>query len=1032
LLTSLFADGDFALLMDEEPVIETVTETSTGFEEFTAEPVTELVVEPVAPVVKEPTFHESEWLLSQVCSPNTVLLRRLGNRKISVQATDILSSWHLMELQRGATSVTSQDTALTAYKQILALQPEWYSPHKRSVNDLCNLVYTRKSSKESQSYSDTVYRNKVYFSANDALDTPCLHTSKLYRFLQSMGFNVIATPSLEHWIPREYRRRVKDNTPFELPEIIDSRPLYEKCEEGTVLHCLQTSHGFARNQLYVVGDKISTNEDTGEEGCLRLHRYNRSSDGTGHAYNNSIKWEESEPMEGFFELADPETVIYDPEKCVPTLYKQEFERNLKRIEAAKWELFDHTVYDSAQAAIKAQVFDGKPMRMGKTRAAIAFLKLRNCTRTAFLTPKNGAFFICRELDALGIKDYKIIHSYRDLEGSQPWMEIIPYGWMKYNKDNFRKGEAIDYTNHCPYCHGTLVRRVFRAVTDAVSGQEVEAWRWVEDYGFVCRNPECYVNRRQRTCAGAAWGPVGDQPKRLASRTTIWRGDVGQPAPESVRGSGYVDYALKAHMKHVGFNAAGVIAMSDFKGRQCKVCGYVKDVWTPAPYRRLKKRYNGAALDEVHLFKSGSSDYCRAALGLHLPNIAILTGTLMPNDPRDAFWPLFRAFGNDTHRFPYARTQGLPYGGVTKFNSDFTENLVVRNVERENGEIKSSYKKRIPYLKNPIKFWQFMAPKMIRRSYEDPLVIQSLQKAGLTIPDVDEKLIVIPPHPEQAAMILASMQEFSAEFKKYREELAAKGTEDKTHLINSSYVISRMVRMRMGATVPDYINIRLAKHGMPPLYKGPSGGAKMDQVYNIVQSKCLKGEKVLILSDFRDMQSVLEKELMMFGPVRFDTGWDGTRRQEAFDQFNTDPASQVFIAGTRAIAESTDLAGGPDSLCRTVISTDLLWNPGRQRQAWARVQKPAKEKYSVEIYILILDASIDKHVYNTFYGKLVAAEQALDRRVVTKKARPFDVAAFVDQVLNDREKMIEYMEKAAQEELSYMPYLNLFTMEDRIV
>jgi hypothetical protein len=174
-----------------------------------------------------------------------------------------------------------------------------------------------------------------------------------------------------------------------------------------------------------------------------------------------------------------------------------------------------------------------------------------------------------------------------------------------------------------------------------------------------------------------------------------------------------------------------------------------------------------------------------------------------------------------------------------------------------------------------------------------------------------------------------------------------------------------------------------------------------------------------------MQRLMAEELSVFRPILFDTSWNGGKRQDAFDLFNEDPDYKVFIAGPRGIAEGVDLAGGPDSKCRTVISTDLLWNPGRQLQAWSRILKPAKEDYLVDVFVLILDASIDKHVYNTFYSKLFAAEQALDRKVVSK-VKTFDVGAFVDQVLADRDRMLEYLQASSEDDMSYMPYVDMFT------
>jgi hypothetical protein len=58
-------------------------------------------------------------------------------------------------------------------------------------------------------------------------------------------------------------------------------------------------------------------------------------------------------------------------------------------------------------------------------------------------------------------------------------------------------------------------------------------------------------------------------------------------------------------------------------------------------------------------------------------------------------------------------------------------------------------------------------------------------------------------------------------------------------------------------------------------------------------------------------------------------------------------------------------------------------------------------------------SIDEHVYNTFYAKVAAAEQALDRKVINRRAHQIDLRWFVDRVLSDREGLLSYLKEEGE-------------------
>lgn len=977
-----------------EALVETTAETAAqAVVEAVAEPVAEAAGEqgPAAPVARR---REREITAARLeLRPAGVLVRRVGHKGVSVTACDVDSAMILLAFRKGGLKAVRPEVGIEQWEDNRVVVPR--------------MLRMRETHKAEENCFTPV---KVYFDIRGAV-APSFGESAVGQFLEILGLSAACPPSLERWIPREYRKQVRENTSLLLPEVVDTRSLYERLEDGMRVRCIKTSPGFAVGNIYVVGQKEPTN---GEEGFALLHR----ALGGGSTSNQPQRWSETVDMEEYFELETPQSVIYKPEECIPNVYKREFEAFKREVEAkvasGEWELFEHTVYDASQAALLSSYFNGKIMRSGKTRETIVWHKLRRHKKVGYFCQLNGAAGVMKELAILHIADCRQVRSYKDLEEPQTWMEVISYSWMKSAKDTF-DGMGFAPVKNCPRCQQPLWRKV---LADAGQACDQRGMLWVQHNGYLCRNRDCRKTDFLRDRAPGVM--LRNRQRKLAELPVGRRGGaewfLAMPPETEIRehGAGYVDLGRKAHMAHVKKD----LTHEGFHGRLCRICGYVKDTWVPAPARRLRKRYDSATFDELHNCKDIKAMITQRTTSIHVREVCGMTGTLMPNAPSDAFWPLLRTFGNDTFRFPYGYTGSAPREGQLQFDRDFTDTVLIENVKTG-----THYKKAIPYMKNPVKFWRMMAPKMIRRTFEDPMMRESLRKAGLCVPRYEVRHVMVKPDPLQAALMLGSMQDFDEHFREYQNSLVVEGT-GQAQLLNRARVISQMMRLRLGATCPDYINERLTEAGLPPLYLGPKGGAKMEQVFNLTQNKCLKGEKVLILSDFRCMQKILMEELAIFRPILFNTSWDGTRRQEAFDAFNEDPDRQVFIAGPRAIAESVDLAGGPDNKCRTVISTDLLWNPGRQIQSWHRILKPARDEYAADIFILMLEASVDRHVYNTFYAKLFAAEQALDRKVVSK-VKAFDIGGFVEQVLADREKMLEYLQAVGEEEVYYLPYIEAF-------
>jgi SNF2 family DNA or RNA helicase len=153
--------------------------------------------------------------------------------------------------------------------------------------------------------------------------------------------------------------------------------------------------------------------------------------------------------------------------------------------------------------------------------------------------------------------------------------------------------------------------------------------------------------------------------------------------------------------------------------------------------------------------------------------------------------------------------------------------------------------------------------------------------------------------------------------------------------------------------------------------------------------------VLILSDFLAMQKAVHEELKDYGFLRFSTSWNDDQRREAFEMFQEDPETKGMVAGTRAVSEGVDF-----SEADTVICTDLLWSPTFQSQSWSRILAPTPRKRDCEIYLMLSQNTIDEYMYTVFYSKLMAAEQAMDRKILNRRAMDVDIKWFAERVLEE--------------------------------
>jgi hypothetical protein len=750
---------------------------------------------------------------------------------------------------------------------------------------------------------------------------------------------------------------------------------------------------------YVVVETDSIDADSGEDenkaekGAVGLKK-------RGSESGKAVYWSEMDgDMADYFTLEADQAKVFATENTFPHRYPDLYNSALKRIEKQNLPVFEHIRRDVAQLVHYKHVIFTDPPRQGKTSKLIQYCEAAGVRKAAFVTVSNGLDVFVQEFKRLGIADYVLVKKLKDLDRPGRYF-LMSYSWLKSagrQKDK-KQDERLGALNECPHCKSQLMRPSRVQVKDPVTKKPlvdadglpvleleycVEGGKkklvWTAQYGYICRNAACSYKKPAAEMKAAAW-----QIKK----------------PKVLRA--YVDIALARHALCVDRKVA------KFHGRQCLSCGYVHKAWMPGRYKRIRKQFGLFGVDEVHNIKTASSDQAKAILAMtHAKRHVSMTGTLMPNTPQDAFYPIQWTFGSQNHLNQFSRGDN----GVREFNDKYTEKVVVESES-------SSYAKAVPFIKAPIAFWTWKASKCHFRSYSDPAVIESMLKAGLRIPKFRPKPVELIPDPKQGILLVASIDQFNKQFSEYSDELKAKAqANEKTYLLNSATILARMSMMRYAATIPGLLNDRLKESGHPAIYEGLYGGCKMEYVKQVVAEKTAAKGKVVIFSDIRANQELLEKELVFYNPIRFQVGWNQEKRAEMFRRFREDPDYLVLICGPRSVKESVDLSSAD-----TVISTDLLWSPGIQMQAWSRVLTPRASEREVECHIPLVKYSIDSHVYGTFYSKIAAAEQAIYGRSLTKADKAFDVKYFIDQILAEKASIMQWLIESGEDELAYMPVL----------
>jgi superfamily II DNA or RNA helicase len=830
------------------------------------------------------------------------------------------------------------------------------------------------------------------------LGTP-INDIPIVKILKEYGLEVKVSDTLANYMKKEYRRQKLESTPLPIHAVDQEIPLFERCVEGITLLCkTEFKVDGVKKPLFEKGKRYLIT-GVGAEGTESVKISTVPMGGSAvisdQASSSNYTWSLfDESMDTYFTDSDDGKI----DKDITQIYPEFIEQNKKKLMKMPIYplLYEHVAVDAINSANKRGVMNAYPMRMAKSSFGIAVVEMQESKKVMIGSPNNARLMWIKEFKRMGFtqgKDFIDVNSLKDLENPAKY-HLMTFGWMRQSRDPAYKDRrdwnnllkpstrtvktkdsgsvVVKLTNDCPHCSKPMERLVQADILDEnglVVGKDANHRIWTTARGYICRNRKCSWTETIPKGKGAAW-------QASKARSVNHTG-------------GYVDFELA---KHANCDDKRI------QGRLCPTCGTADAVWQPGRYKRIARKYTSAIIDEAHAGKDDSSATYTAISSIRTRRRQALTGTPIANSPMDIYWVLHWALRAPNMQFPFSMS-----AGEKEFDFQYCDQITlektVTTTPDKDGKTQTVVKKvrkRIPYLKNPPEFWEFTAPKIIRRSYNDSLFREALRKANKFMPKVEPLKVSVPMTAEQAALTLAALREFKAAYEKKAEEAASKQQQ-----VNMTQVqnMGQMVTMRTLATCPEYVNEKTGTK----VYTGTAGGGKLVEISKIVKEKTATGGKVVILSDFRAMQKTLADALKSYGVIRFDTDWDDAERMEAFDKFNTDPKVKVFIAGTRAVRESVDF-----SCADTCICADLLWSPAFQTQAWSRILAPTDRERKCEIIVMMSKNSIDEHIYNVFYGKLVGSEQALDRKSLNKRAKDVDVKWFVNSILEEASQLENFL------------------------
>lgn len=329
-------------------------------------------------------------------------------------------------------------------------------------------------------------------------------------------------------------------------------------------------------------------------------------------------------------------------------------------------------------------------------------------------------------------------------------------------------------------------------------------------------------------------------------------------------------------------------------------------------------------DEAHKAKGWSSAQGKNLLKLTANHVVAATGTLLTNNPVDAYVPLVFV-GKE------------PKNSVTKFKSMY---CVFDQMTR--GRI-IGYK-NIDALKDEIDSCS------LRRT-----------KDMLDLPErtfIDEYLTM---DKEQSSMyfaLLSLIRGNSNDASKWFNKETIDEMCDKVS-IKASNMLSLIVRLKQATTCPS------------TLTSSDVTSCKLERAVELVEEIVGNGEKVVIFSTFKEPVYRLRDALIQYSPLIGTGDMSDAEVSDNIDEFQMDPSKKVFIGTISKMGTGVTLTSAS-----YMIFVDQPWTASDYLQACDRIHRIGAKK-PVFVYNLICDRTIDSRISKTIERKRAMSDYIID-------------------------------------------------------
>jgi len=379
-------------------------------------------------------------------------------------------------------------------------------------------------------------------------------------------------------------------------------------------------------------------------------------------------------------------------------------------------------------------------------------------------------------------------------------------------------------------------------------------------------------------------------------------------------------------------------------------------------KAMRRRFQFIAVDEAHKIKAKDSKQAAAVRMLKSRYKLLSTGTPVANYIRNIFSLLVFGWGDGTERNPYGyynpieRDSGYGYTtGTRQFKEDFISIAWV-TPQFEQTLDSGAKSREIPKIKDPVKFWAMMAPKILRRQRNEPDV-----SSIITFPKPVIRTELIKMDDMQLKYYRHWMDNFAQWFK---EQLRME--KESGHKIDQMIVLAHLTQLQFASTVPQ--SPKTALKDMP--YVGFT--TKQMRAMELVMEAIGNGEKVIVFSERPEFQRLMQVVLAEHHiKAHLFIGQQGIKeRNILLDDFRYNGIN-VLLATTSCGENGLNI---PEA--NVVVLADTSWTPSKQIQAYSRILRP-QQKRTPRIYLLRAQGTIDEYMQQLMDSKSEAIGEVID-------------------------------------------------------